>query len=876
MSTKPADEPVGNELFRQLAATKDVKSLLILWRADEPALKVKLVPHMASTADKGLASRLVNVLLARRQPTELLGAVIRVANSGGPTLGRPDAMRLIEAARGEPTPPRSTDPTRAAAAVWAMNQPYPEALVLAKECVLGTFTISGSSLIEPASARVGRARNATDEIATALLAQMTADTKRSSYQRSGQGLSRAIVFLGHTAPTRSSAAIRNLLEPVLAALLTTNADVGPKLRQHVASEPDLLAATLRRRAVGSQTSGGRGLVEAIDEIDEPSRRAELRALVVLHQPSLYDRAMTRKWSDEDWSRQLDAMAVVVPTAASRSLGQHLDASPANQSARVMRVISQHGAADAVLLSIAAKKVSEHARLMPDEEVGALAWPTGEDQTLGVVAKSVLAQSFSPEHSGRIVGDAVATNRLPPELAPTIVDPSWWAHVLSSANLNEESVGALASAFYSNGRDHAAKIIQKRQVENFSLAVADALAASSPRTAFAGAVQAYPVLSIADRERLMSMLERHGSWEQAELVELLGGDMSKAGRALRARAIALAGTLAPSGGQAPSFVIDALGSSRPEMLAAALDAIAKLQPRDPDLVRRLRDRAEGDEKMPGRDEASAAMTQLDEAYSEGLAKTDSRPQRIELLTLLGAAARPGSIDELLGYVGPEAEDDHPEVKRAASTGLADAAGAVRFSTAQISKLADLLDGPSPEGDRQARETLSMALARARLEDMQALAVVFGLVDPALPRQASRELFGNELDRLITHAGLFANEESRGEAGFAGAIQQLDLMALFLARAAYVVGGTSRKVNEQIRRGDYRVPEHGALFNALDGELSNAKGPLLALHLARGDETNYAHPGSTPTSETMTTARENFKMGGNILIGTLLKHSSGATS
>jgi hypothetical protein len=72
-----------------------------------------------------------------------------------------------------------------------------------------------------------------------------------------------------------------------------------------------------------------------------------------------------------------------------------------------------------------------------------------------------------------------------------------------------------------------------------------------------------------------------------------------------------------------------------------------------------------------------------------------------------------------------------------------------------------------------------------------------------------------------------------------------------------------------RSDSRRPDYGALLNMLGGDMTGAKGRLLALHHARNEETEFSHPGSPPTEETITTARTNFAKGVTILVGVLEK-------
>jgi hypothetical protein len=160
-----------------------------------------------------------------------------------------------------------------------------------------------------------------------------------------------------------------------------------------------------------------------------------------------------------------------------------------------------------------------------------------------------------------------------------------------------------------------------------------------------------------------------------------------------------------------------------------------------------------------------------------------------------------------------------------------------------------------------------LGRATLAEDQALTVFHDLIGRT-PKGDPADLYGAEKSRLLRAAALYESSRSLGEAGWPGMIEQLDNMAMCVTRAAYLVAGDNEPPKELIRT-DPRRPDYGALLNMLNGDLAGAKGPLLTLHKARSEETEYTHPGTKPTQDTVTTARTNFGQGVKVLVGVIEK-------
>jgi hypothetical protein len=482
-------------------------------------------------------------------------------------------------------------------------------------------------------------------------------------------------------------------------------------------------------------------------------------------------------------------------------------------------------------------------------------------------KAILKDVVKGDFRGLVVGQAVVLGSLAPEAVPLLLEPSEYAGVLAPSDLSGERLRAVAVSLYDAEPDHMRNVIRQAQVKEFDLA--RAIASRSPDAAFSGAATVYRDLAEDDKNELMGLLEAHGTWKQEELLSAIAGETSPKAAARRIRAIKMTGRVGSAAQAAPSFVVDAVATSRLDLLEATFDVIASLHPRDLELTRRLREIAES-EGAPGRAAAASALDSLATAHISAIAISTTHAERSLLLALLGATARLESIDTLLRYLGGEAEDDHPSVKQAAAAALLDAVGEVDFTPAQIQLIGDRLDGPQSEGDPKARATLVDVLGRATLGEDQAVLVLYELIGRR-PKGDPGQLFGQEKSRLLRAAALCRTSESQREAGWPGLIEQLDNMAMCVTRAAYLVAGDNEAPKELIR-GDPRRPEYGSLLNMLSGPLSSAKGPLLALHKARNEETEYPHPGTRPTQDTVTTARTNFSQGVKVLVGVLEKSLS----
>ena len=591
--------------------------------------------------------------------------------------------------------------------------------------------------------------------------------------------------------------------------------------------------------------------------------------MLLRQPGLAQHLdQGRRWNEEEWRLRLQGLIDADRAKGGQALVAFLSRAPLSHAPLVMRSAARHGAPDDVpLRDVTVTRVRTRvqelaAQGVPGNVVGALAWPTEAADYLVALAKVVLRDAVPANQRGLLVGEAIAADALPAEVAPALLEPTQFGDILATPGLAGDRLREAAASLYDAAPNHMHNVIRTRQAERFSMDLARAIAPRSPAAAFTGGAAAYGRLDEADRDEVLGLLERHGDWKQEELLAAFANDTSKRASGRRIRAVEMAGRVAPKRAAAPAFVVDAVTTSRRDLFGPTFAAIASLEPRDVALARRLRDVAESDGAL-GQSEARQTLDALTAAYVDQLTDASSDDERCLLLALLGATARAASINVLLGSLGEDAEYDHPLVKQAAADALYDAVEAVRFDPRQVQRLGDLIDGLGPEGDPAARARITDVLGVAILGEDGALKTLYDLIGRT-PAVTPDQLFVREKPQLLRAVGYFVSSESLGEAGWPGAIQQLDIMAMCIVRAGYLVAGDNEGTKSLIRS-DRKKPDYGGLLKQLTGVFTKAAAPLSTLHQARNDETDYSHPGAKPTEATMMTARTCFKTGANIVIG-----------
>lgn len=853
----------GNEFLDALAAAGDASALEILWRAAEPGLALRLVPRLAAARKPGLAALLLDEYVKGRFDQQVRGAILMAAQSPSPPiLSAKDASRLVQFLRDQTSLPNGQwPPGRQAGERWALAQEASDVDAFARDVAAQDAPSTWQEPVRLAAwSRAGRVPDVADAVASRI-------AEKLAKEHSEPALDRAVGFLDRLPSGWTSDAVNALVDAVIEWVGgMAQRPIPESVVRRIAGSPQRLAARLARN-VGQ---GGPTLVQAIEYVASADDRGTLTAIVVLRQPNLANGISTQRWTAKEWEHRLGGVVAAEPASSvTQVFVAFLSRAPGDQTPQVMRAAARHGApALEPLRKVAVDKA--HARVeeliagrLSTKAVAALAWPEAGDDYLVPLAKAVLKSSVASSVRGMLIGEAVAEGSLKPEVAHVLVEPSEYAAILAAPDLTDDRRAVLAACLYDAAPDAMSNVIRKNQTDSFSMEIAAAIAPRNAEAAFAGGAAAYERLGNAERDRLFDLFEAHGTWKQEELLSAFA-DTSKAAAPRRVRAVTLAARLAPHRSAVPPFITAAVGTGRLDLKTATFATIATLEPRDLGLARSMRDVAESTGAL-GQAAARASLEALATAYANQLGDATTLDERRLLLSLLGATARTTAIDVLLTYVGGEAEDDHPVLKQAAAAALDDAAAVVRFTPQQIDQLGDRIDGPQPEGDPKTRETLANALGKATLGEDQALLVLTDMIGRSL-KASPDQLFGAEKPRLLRAAALYKTHDSLGEAGWPGVVQQLDIMAMCVVRAAYLVAGDSEP-NKQLIRTLPEKPDYGGLLNMLGGPFTNAKGALLELHRLRSQETEMPHPGTKPTQQTVTSARTNFTNGVKIVVGIL---------
>jgi hypothetical protein len=112
----------------------------------------------------------------------------------------------------------------------------------------------------------------------------------------------------------------------------------------------------------------------------------------------------------------------------------------------------------------------------------------------------------------------------------------------------------------------------------------------------------------------------------------------------------------------------------------------------------------------------------------------------------------------------------------------------------------------------------------------------------------ELFGEQKPRLLLALKRLVVQRELGEAGWSGYVEQMDLVAEALVRAAYLRFGESEALKSEIRKNSTK-PDYGVLVKAL----AKAKGfdapsaHLQSLHDMRSNRTAAHHPNGGPLDD-----------------------------
>jgi hypothetical protein len=618
--------------------------------------------------------------------------------------------------------------------------------------------------------------------------------------------------------------------------------------------------------------GARAILGLLPELRPASRRAEFWATAVRTQQALWPvlQQHTADWDEAEWKRVLRALASSEQEVYRPALDFLVAAAPIALTSQLIRlVMAQVQGGDSLITTVGQRLGERLSAIGPqpetrDEWVAAVHWPRRRDDE-GIEKFRALIACLESGMRTRLLIRGFLTERVPVTLAARLVEAGEVGDALGMVRRGNRGdwAAALADAY---PNEIAAAASDVTPPEDYDLDVVAALAPTRPEVAFADVPTAWTHLGPQQRDDLVELLEEYGTADAIGALCTVIEDDHRDNSKRRGRAARRIGALLEPGAVLPDPLLDLLNSNRPDLREAAVEAIARVKPREPDLIDRLHAVA-----ASGGAAGKAAANALDALAREfltELAETTEKNALHGVIGLLGAVGRPEVLGSLFEYVGSNAVYDDPALHEEAATAIHRAADRIEgeVSNEDQEALVALIDGEEQETGIAARDHLSSALARVQLGDDAALKVLYDIIE-FTPKVSPDRLFGSEKEPLVRQLALYERARTRGQDGWGAELAHLDNIAERLVRAAYVVAdGASASIAEQIKN-DSHAPDYGNLINALAStkDVNRIQGPCKVLHDSRCTFSEIPHAGKPASTETMTTARECFKDLAKVCVG-----------
>lgn len=872
----------GRSLLEHLLASGRTDIVEALWRYGEAQTGAEVADCVLQAGNPALAGLIAEEIMAPTIGDPVPTTIMNTLSQHRPALPKATAealgARLLDE---QPFPQSPYQSGRGVLERWVIEQEAPFADTLALAAVKEESPASSEQTVRNAAYERCRTR---PKLLKDVAASMIERTETSASQATWQEVA---TFLQLACPV--PATLSEPLKPLLHWLVERAPEYGPtptlpdalrELVAHVALDK------LREIVTGEplrDTAGSGALLRAIEDVEGVRERTRMYASAAAHQPQLWNvlAQPIANWEDAEWKRRLSALAGGDPLQPDIAAAI-IDKAPATRSVEMVDFALKQapgGVGDPLLPRAAERLRGVLGSLASEDEataarVEAIRWPRRSDSAeTKEMLKVILDGAWSGEPElGTGLVLAANQQRQPITLGDVAcLLPSQQVEqalvALEGAAERETLVGEL----WKVRPDELVAAASALQQRGLALDLTRALASAAPDVAFAGGGEAWETMPDDDKNELTALLVAHATETQMPLLETIVSDVRKTNAARRAQATAAIAELTPEGGALSACVVELLTSGRPELRRAGVQAIGKVKPRDEGLIRHLREIAAGGGQL-GR-EATQVLDDLSSIFTAELSAASSLAEVRTLLPLLGAVGRPGVIEPLLGYIGPDAEYDDKDIHRLAANALRSACEFVGgdVTPEQQAALVALLEGESQEVDQQARDDVSAALASVALGEDVALARLYKEIgfDPGI---APAALYGDERDWVVRHAGLWAKEHDRGKTGRPGQLENLDIICERLTRAAYLVVGDSDNVKSQIRA-DETKPDYGSLIGALNStKLSKQVANLQTLHDLRCNRT-FAHIGSDPSDADMVRATESVKEAANAIIGALKEAARG---
>lgn len=843
----------GADFLARLEEEQDWRSVQALWRWGSTTDLPALADLMARSGDSALAMLLgVEVTVARCAGH--LATLPDLLHRHGPIVKEDVAARVLGRLLDEEKPLEAAYQQKHHLLVaWLMRQPGAALDDLAIEIALGGHTYSDTA--EPRDAAVQRIGQ--DGALGARLVQ--AFTENPDRWNTGSGWTRTADVSGRIGNPKHRA---DLVRTLTTDLLTLASDeaVQPTpafvalMERHGSKD---LASAFSGEPL-QNTPGTAAAVHAVAQFTNPKVRDDLIEALAANQPTLWSafrQAVYGPWSVEDWTRMLTRWSA--PGTALTEFGEVIDEAPVETAVLQLRVAVLHGTeredygaqvAVGVLRPIVGSP--DDAETDIDAVVNATPWDLLDSNERLNYLDWILTQVLTGADYCRVIVNAYTRDLLSADHAGALTPDDEWVNAFVHLGAGPNRA-AYAAALIERCDAEFVNPILNEVITNSddTFDVIEVVAEHDTDIAFGSINEArWHQLSPEARDHLMSLLEQHATADEEDLLDIIAGDSEAANSRRRARAAYRWSELATLHGDIPAGVFSLLDSARPDLNQAFAKVAMTVQPRDDHTLLRLREKWIQGGKIG--DDARTALDAVATGVIETLGTVTGPARRSEgpdLLRILGVTAAEDSFESLISHVGADAIDDDLGLRRAAASALRTFVDATRLDS---ERLAALGAGAASEPDAEASEHLREALAAARMGEDAAILLLYELAGLAAADVTTTpdELFGEQKPRLLLALKRLVVQRELGEAGWPGYVEQMDLVAEALVRAAYLRFGDSESLKAEIRKNSTK-PDYGVLVKSL-GKAKGFDAPsvhLQSLHDMRSNRTAAHHPNGGPLDE-----------------------------
>jgi hypothetical protein len=694
--------------------------------------------------------------------------------------------------------------------------------------------------------RIGR----TSELSTRLVDELS---RQSEHWSTGTSWNHAAELVGRTnARAKGRAEIVRALTWSLLQLPATEA--ASPTRHFVVMMERHAARVLVAAFDGPSLPNSNGVASAIHAVvrfKQQSIRDDLFGSLAAHQLDLWSAhrsTIQATWATDDWLRMLKRWCS--PSSKLGDASGVLADVPLELDYVVVRVALAQGETAGDATAKAASAALRRFTLSMGEEPESRVEAAFEAAPWDIVATDydaqylgwILKDSLSSEVCGAVVRRAFEGDALSPHHAAEMIPDDRFDEILSVLTPGTRRAG-LATALYEDCSADFVRPIMAKFAASYDdgFDVIDVIAARDQRTAFESFDLArWHGLDASARDQLISLLQRFGTLDETSLLDMIAADSDGSNSERRAKAASRWAELAPLHGDIPTGVFSLLDSARPDLNHTFAEVAEAVQPRDESTLLRLRQKWLSSGKIG--EAARSALDTVAAGIVSGLGSLNGPRRRAEgpnLLRLLGVSGSHGSFDCLVSHVGAHAIDDDLALRRAAASALRTYVDATSLNERELGALGTVA---ATEPDSEASDHLREALAAASMGEDAAILVLFDLagIDYSAVNGTPDLLFGDQKSRILASLKRLVVQRELGQPGWAGYVEQMDLVAEGMVRAAYLQFGDSEGLKNDIR-GNSSKPDYGSLVKAF----AKAKGfdgtsaHLQALHDMRSTRTNAHH-------------------------------------